>query len=181
MGLRTTFLSGLIMALLTPLAIGVLEKHVPIFGSTEPNIFDQIFVLLMSVSYLIGYSVFMGRACSKFWGDYTQSMVSNLVQGIVAAAIAKVIVAFLIFHFCYMVVLAPPNLLRIFTWSAHYIPMKYLEAPYLWLAEFREAFFWSGLFVIATTAVYVLFVVGSYQKTKFRNRNLRAKGVLPTK
>ena len=41
-GLKSSFLSGLIVALLTPLAIGVVERIIPIFGDTQPTLFDQI-------------------------------------------------------------------------------------------------------------------------------------------
>ena len=61
-GFRGSFISGLITAVITPLAIGVVERRIPVFGSTTPSDFDRIFVFLLAFGFWLGYACFIARA-----------------------------------------------------------------------------------------------------------------------
>lgn len=50
-GLKTSFVSGMVSALFSPVAIGVLEKMIPVFGSTEPTSWDKFFIFLLALGY----------------------------------------------------------------------------------------------------------------------------------
>ena len=70
-GFRGSFISGLITAVITPLAIGVVERRIPVFGSTTPSDFDRIFVFLPAFGFWLGYACFIARAASLYIGPYT--------------------------------------------------------------------------------------------------------------
>ena len=57
-GFKGGFLCGLISAFLTPIAIGVIEKYIPIFGSYDATLYDKFFAFLIAVSFTVGYAFF---------------------------------------------------------------------------------------------------------------------------
>src|SRR5512139_979957 len=109
-GFRGSFISGLVTAMITPVAIGVTEKMIPVFGSSTPTAFDVFFVFLLAFGFSLGYACFIARAASLYIGPYTRSMIRNFVGGIITGAIGKMIIAFIFFHFLYMVVLTEKNI-----------------------------------------------------------------------
>lgn len=173
LGFRSTFFSGLLMALLTPFSMGVLEKMIPVFGSTDLSAFDTFYVLLLTLFYLIGYGVFLGIGVRSFHGDYTHSMVKNLLQGIAMAAALKVIIVFLLFHFIYIKLLTDDHILKIVSYFAKHISMEKLLGPYKWLLEFRSVFLTSAWFVLITTAVWMAVLLGCYISALRRNARMK--------
>lgn len=179
LGFRTTLVSGLVMSLMVPIAIGVLEKNIPIFGSNDPSLFDQIFVLFISVSYMIGYAAFIGWGVTKHKGPYSTMMVKNLLSGVTMAALTKAAIMFVFFNFCYMVLFTQSSLLKIFVFlqniSGSVISHEKLEKAYLWTLEFRDSFLWSAWYVVVTTLLYLAWIYFCYWKTKFNNKKQENK------
>jgi hypothetical protein len=178
-GFRSSFLSGLIMALLTPVAIGVVERYIPVFGSTEPSVFDTVFAFLLAVGYSFGFAVFLASACTKFVGYYTRAMIRNLLGGVVAGAALKAILAFIAFHFLYIVVLTDPNL----HWAAgklysQNLPHGTVLAIYHWVHGFKGVFLTSAWFIAGTTLAYVSIPVAALLLAIQRNRKLIEAGVV---
>lgn len=173
LGFRSTFASGLIMALLTPLSVGVLERMIPIFGSTNPSPFDTFYVMLLTLFYLIGYGFFLGVGVRSFIGDYTHSMVKNLLLGISIAAVLKVVIVFLVFHFIYIVLLTQTRILKVVTYLSQFISIEKLAGPYKWVMEFRPVLITSAWFVVVTTGIWLAVLYGCYLTALRRNSKLR--------
>ena len=173
LGFRSTFFSGLLMALVTPFSMGVLEKMIPVFGSTELSAFDTFYVLLLTLFYLIGYGFFLGIGVRSFHGQYTHAMVKNLLQGIAVAAALKVAIIFLLFHFIYIKLLTENHILKVVSALTKYISIEKLAGPYKWLLEFRPVFLTSAWFVLVTTAIWLAVLIGCYFSAVRRNARLK--------
>ena len=179
LGFKSTFVSGILMSLLTPLAMGVFEKQIPVFGSTAPTTFDQIFIMFMPISYMFGYGGFLGYTCTRFWGEYSHTMVKNLKGGINLSAVLKAGIIFILFNFIYMVLFTKHRLMAIAAFAAKYISFEHIEKPYLWAIDFQPVFRQSAWFVVLSTFVYLVAINGTYYYAVRRNKNLRKAGALP--
>lgn len=178
-GFRSSFLSGLISALLTPFAIGVVERYIPVFGSTSPDTFDMIFAFLLAVGYSLGFAIFLAYACTKFVGTYTRAMTRNLLGGVIAGAVMKAILAFIGFHFLYIVVMTDLNL----QWAAKQLYRLKLSKPsvlavYNWVYGFKGVFLTSAWFVLGITVVFIAIPSVAMLLAVRRNRKLVEAGVV---
>lgn len=173
LGFRSTFASGLVMALLTPLSVGVLEKMIPIFGSATPSPFDTFYVMLLTLFYLIGYGVFLGIGVRSFLGDYTHQMVKNLLLGITIAAALKAVIVFLLFHFIYIKLLTQARIVSCIAYLSQYVSIEKLAGPYKWMMEFRPVFLTSAWFVLITTGIWLAVLYGCYLSALRRNAKLK--------
>lgn len=178
-GFRSSFLSGLISALLTPFAIGVVERYIPVFGSTSPDTFDMLFAFLLAVGYSLGFAIFLAYACTKFVGTYTRAMTRNLLGGVIAGAVMKAILAFIGFHFLYIVVMTDTNL----QWAARQLYRLKLSkasvaAVYHWVHGFKDVFLTSAWFVLGVTIVFIAIPTVAMILAIRRNRKLIEAGVV---
>ncbi|TYO96778.1 hypothetical protein EDC39_11266 [Geothermobacter ehrlichii] len=178
-GFRSSFLSGLISALLTPIAIGVVERYIPIFGDADPSRFDLVFAFMLAVGYSIGFAIFLAYACTKFIGSYTRSMIRNLLGGVVAGSILKAILAFLGFHFLYFVVLSDANMVKgaQLLYKAH-LPRRFVMSAYSWIYDFKPVLLTSAWFVVGVTLVFILIPTVSMVLATIRNRKLIKAGLV---
>ena len=179
LGVKSTLKPGIIMGLLTPLAIGILEEKIPVFGSTNPNLFDRIFVVLVSISYMIGYASFMGWACTKWYGEYSNRMVQTLLRGLQTAAVVKAVLIFFLFNFFYMVFFTKPRLTETFAHLSKYISLDTLTPYYLFCIGFQDCFFWSAWYVLATTVLYMFIIYMTYKVSEKRNNKLLNTDTVP--
>jgi hypothetical protein len=170
-GLKGAFVSGLITALLTPFAIGVIEKKIPVFGSMNPSDFDKFFVFILALSYSIGYGIFIGSAGRYSYGNVTRSMIRNFLGGVMTGAFSKMFVAFIFFHFLYINVLSDTVLESIFSRLYGNISNDYLEPLWYWLYEFREVFIISAWFVVLSTFLFLFVPVIYFMKTYIKKKN----------
>lgn len=177
LGFRSTFASGLVMALLTPITIGVLEKIIPVFGSTTPSAYDNMFVLVLTLFYLIMYACFLGHGVRCYYREYTHQMVKSLLSGIFMAALIKAGIAFILFHFLYIVVLTEHNLVKLVALLSKVISIEKLYGPFKWLMEFRTVFPYSAWFVVLTTLLWLGVIYGSYLSAGRRNARFREAGI----
>ena len=178
-GFRSAFISGLISALLTPFAIGVVERYIPVFGSTTPDTFDMFFVFMLAVGYSLGFAIFLAYACTKFVGTYTRAMIRNLLGGVITGALLKAILAFIGFHFLYIVVMTDSNL----QWGARQLCRLKLSqsavlAVYHWVDGFKEVFLTSAWFVLGVTVVFIAIPIAAMLLAVRRNRKLIEAGVV---
>ncbi len=154
-GFTGGFISGLIVALLTPIAIGVIERYIPIFGSTEPSLWDQGFAFAVSMSFSIGYAAFISRVRGDYVGRASKSAIKNLIGGLATGAILKMIIAFIGFHFMYFKVLEPYTLGPLLMKLHPFIKLPTLEVWFQWLGEFRYVFLISSYWIVFTTALTI--------------------------
>jgi len=178
-GFRSSFLSGLISALLTPVAIGVVEKYIPIFGDGDPTRFDIAFAFMLAVGYSLGFGIFLAFACTKFVGSYTRSMIRNLLGGVVTGSLLKAFISFLGFHFIYFVLLSDANMQKgaQLLYKAH-VPRRFVVSAYSWLYDFKPVFLSSAWFVLIVTLVFILIPTISMFLARLRNRKLIKAGLV---
>ncbi|WP_305047210.1 hypothetical protein [Geoalkalibacter sp.] len=178
-GFRSAFLSGLVTALLAPLAIGVIERHIPVFGSSAPNLFDTLFALLLAVGFSLGYALFLAISCTKFIGHFTRAMVLNLLGGVVSGALLKALVAVIFFHFLYLFVLSDAHL----TWAAlklydTALAPQAVQRIFAWVAEVRATFLTAAWFVVVTTLLFLAIPFAALAFALRRNRRLIEAGLV---
>lgn len=171
-GFRGSFISGLITAMITPLAIGVVERMIPVFGSTSPTTFDKCFIFLLAFGFTLGYACFIARASSLYIGSYTRSMIRNFVGGVITGAVCKMLIAFIFFHFLYMVVLTENHVIRILLRVRKYMEMETFIAVYQWIMEFRPVLLTASYLIVATTTVFVILPLVAMILVSMRNRRL---------
>jgi hypothetical protein len=171
-GFRGSFVSGLITALIMPVAIGVTEKMIPVFGSSSPTAFDVFFVFLLAFGFSLGYACFISRAASMYIGPYTRSMIRNFVGGVITGAIGKMIIAFIFFHFMYMVVLTEKHVAWVLLRFRGRAGMDTLNAIYRWVIEFKPVFITASYLVVVTTLVYIAIPLVAMSLAAARNRKL---------
>ena len=154
-GFKGGFVCGLISAMLTPLAIGVFELYIPIFGTRDPSVFDRVFAFLLAISFTIGYSFFFAGLGKYYIGEISKAAIKNLIGGVLTGAILKLVIAFLAFHFIYFVVLEPHTFARWLLKLDRFVKYETLNRFYQWMGIFRPVFLTSSYFVAFTTAIMI--------------------------
>ena len=174
LGFRQTIVAGLVTGCLTPFAMGVLEKMIPVFGSTETSAFDEFYIFLLTLSYQIGYACFLGYAATRFYGSYTRVMVKFLLLGIYTASFFKTILLYILFNYIYMAVLTEQHILLVLSYFKTVSFLQpHLYPTYKWLAEFRNVFPLSANFVALTTVMYCVVIATCYVRTVKRNARVK--------
>lgn len=171
-GFRGSFISGLITAMIVPVAIGVVERMIPVFGSTSPTTFDKLFVFLLAFGFTLGYSCFIARAASLYIGPYTRSMIRNFIGGVVIGAVGKMIIAFIFFHFLCMVVLTRKHVILLLLRFRKYMEIETLISIYRWTMEFRPVLLTSSYLIVVTTSIFIAMPLMAMLFVSFRNRRL---------
>lgn len=179
-GFRGSFISGLITALITPLAIGVVERQIPVFGSTAPSLFDRFFVFMLAFGFWLGYSCFIARAASLYIGPYTRSMIRSFVGGVIVGAIGKMVIAFIAFHFLYMVLLSKNHVLQLLLMLGKHLKTDSFIAIYGWIMDFRPVLIVSAYLIVLSTIVFVTIPLVAMRIASLRNRRLeKIKAISP--
>lgn len=154
-GFKGGLISGLVSTLLSPFAIGVMEKYIPIFGDTNPTLFDAIFAFFLSISFTLGYAIFYGSLGKYYVGAVSKAAIKNLLSGLASGAILKMFIAFVGFHFLYFKVLEPSRLEKLLQYFQNVLEYNVLNAIYVWLVEFRPVFLTASYLVVFTTMLMV--------------------------
>lgn len=178
-GVRSSLVSGMISAVLTPIAIGVLERHIPIFGDSSPTFLDQSAALLLAVSFYVGYAIFIAKSTTCYIGEYTRSMVRNLLGGMTLGSTIKAVAVFLAFQTLYFYGLKDKYL----AWIASQffrLRLKHETAVkvFIWMQGFRETLLTSANFVVLTTLIFTVIPWIAYLYAKFRNKKLIEAGIV---
>jgi hypothetical protein len=171
-GFRASLISGLITAIIMPVAIGVTERMIPVFGSSSPTAFDVFFVFLLAFGFSLGYACFIARAASLYIGPYTRSMIRNFVGGVITGAIGKMTIGFIFFHFMYLVVLTERNVAWLLLKLKGKASKETLSNIYLWVMDFRPVFITSAYLLVITTVVFIAIPLIAMFLASVRNRKL---------
>jgi len=171
-GFRGSFISGLVTAMITPVAIGVTEKMIPVFGSSTPTAFDVFFVFLLAFGFSLGYACFIARAASLYIGPYTRSMIRNFVGGVITGAIGKMIIAFIFFHFLYMVVLTEKHIAWLLLKFRGKASINTINAVFRWILEFKPVLITASYLVVIITLVFIAIPLIAMSLAAARNRKL---------
>jgi hypothetical protein len=178
-GAKSSFASGMIMAILAPVAIGVFEHYIPIFGDPDPTWFDIFCAALLAMGFALGYALLMAKVATRFIGPYTRGMVVNLIGGTFIGAIGKAIFAMLAYHFLRYIVLTDKNLV----WAVlklHDAKVKpgTLAELYYGAMGFKGVLLSSAYFIQTGTAIFIFIPSVALTYTYFRNRRLIAAGIV---
>lgn len=171
-GFKGGFISGMISALLTPFAIGVVERYIPIFGTYETSLFDRIFAFAIALSFTLGYAFFFANLGKYYIGGITKSAIKNLLGGVVTGATLKMFIAFMGFHFIYFVLLDPHRLADWLLKLSGTLKHETLNGIYLWLLEFRPVFLTSAYFVVFTTVLMIVIPIIGIMKGARKTRKI---------
>ncbi|ANA41775.1 hypothetical protein A2G06_16690 (plasmid) [Geobacter anodireducens] len=178
-GFRSSFASGMISALLTPVAIGAIERYIPIFGNADPNIIDKFSAVLLALCFSIGYAAFIAKSSTSYIGEYTRSMVRNLLGGMAFGAFLKAVIVFIAFHTIYFYLFTDKNILWI-TSKFYYVKMsaERVAGIYYWVQGFKSIFLTSAYFVLISTIIFVAIPFAAYFWASLRNRRLIKAGII---
>lgn len=178
-GFRSSFVSGMVSALLTPVAIGAIERYIPIFGNPDPNLFDMASALLLALCFSIGYAAFIAKSATQYIGEYTKAMVRNLLGGMFFGAVLKAILVVIAFQSIYFFVLTDKAILWV-TSRFYYVKMsaEQVAGIYYWIQGFKEIFLTSSTFVVMSTLLFVLIPFGAHYWASLRNKRLVKAGII---
>jgi len=166
-----------VSVLFTPLAIGVVEKHVPVFmGDGRADWFDTLLVFALALSFTIGYAVFLARLGRYYRAPFTKWMIRSFLGGVYASAAVKVVFAMVLFHFLALLVCEPARAAAFVLTFRGWVSWDTLQGWYEFLVGFREVFILSAWFIAATTLLYVAAPLASISWAGWRQRRMEAGG-----
>jgi hypothetical protein len=174
-GFKGSFISGLVSAFLAPFAIGVMEKMIPVFGDAEPTAFDKAFVFLIALSFSIGYAVFTGGMGRYYAGNFTRVMIRSFVSGTIVGAVLKMILAFILFHFLYLVVLTEGRIAAFLSIFRSWAAPGTMEQVHSWIVDFKPVLLISAWFIVLTTVIFIMVPVISIGITLYKERKTSLK------
>ncbi|MDQ5987098.1 MAG: hypothetical protein CSYNP_02835 [Syntrophus sp. SKADARSKE-3] len=175
-GFISTLNSALFSFILTPVAIGVLERLIPVFGSTEPSVVDQILVFMLAISFSVGYAIFLGRLGTYFRGPYTRAMIKNFFGGVAASAFLKIVIALALFHYLAFVVLDRQRVGMFLLNFESTVGTDRLAEWFVWIMSFKKVFLISAWFITATTCMYVFVPAISILRKILKERQIIKHG-----
>ena len=168
-GFKTSLKSGLVLAMLTPVAVGVMERLIPIFGDKEPTLFDMCFALLLSFGFPLLLALFIAQSTAKHRAGYTRKMVKAFMSGMAQGTALKAALIFILFHFVYIVVLTNDNILKaLMRLEKIHVSVERLAGWAQWIMDAREVLLTSAWIVVGTSVLAVALPYGSFYRTKFR-------------
>lgn len=171
-GFKAAFVGGLLMALLTPFAVGVIEKMIPIFGSKNPSLFDEIYAFLLAISFSLGYGIFLASLRSCYVGVVSKGMITNLFSGLSLGAILKFFIILLLFNYIY-ITLTPVHVYKILLFVHKFFSSANLQPAYNWILSFRQVFPVSV--VLVGIASFLLISIPTVTLVIYTYKNRRIK------
>jgi len=171
-GFKAAFLSGMVSALLTPFAFGVIQRYIPIFGSYEPSLFDRIFALVLATSFSVAYAIFLASTGRYYIATISKAAIRGLLSGFIVGALLKMVIIFILFHTIYFYFLSQDFLARNLIRLRPFIKYLTLERIYTFLMGFKSVFLVSSYFVIFTTLLMIGIPLGSILISSRRTRAL---------
>ncbi len=174
MGVRNGFLNGFITALLTPLAFGVLDKMIPLFGDKQLTTFDEIYAFLLAMGFSLGIAIFLSSLHKCFVGTVSKGMILNLFGGMFTGITVKVSIVFLFYNWLF-IYLSPEHVYKALLFIHKYIPKANLIPAYHWILEFRNVFPESVVFIALTSFLMIILPLLTLAVTSIHNRVRKEK------
>lgn len=168
-GIKSSFYSGLIVAILTPFAMGVVEKMIPIFGDDVPSVFGQFYAVLLALGYTLGFALFLSTLKSCYVGNISKAMIRNLLGGVITGAVAKTFLAVVVFHFIYLS-LTPERVMFCLNIFKNLLSPQKMNSAYYWILNFKPLFLTSSWVVIFSTVVFIAIPVITIVSISIKNR-----------
>jgi len=169
-GLKAAWADTLVNLIFTPISVGVFDRVVPIFGTYDPTIVDQLFSLMIGLSYTLGINILLAfnlGAC--YFGKVCRNAIWQLYGGFVVGSFLKMLMIFFIFHFLYWRI--TPELLSQLLTSIYLVVHGMFTAAqwdklFYWFVDMRNLLFKSGIFIVVSTVIclalpFASFLLGS--------------------
>jgi hypothetical protein len=99
-------------------------------------------------------------------------MIRNFVWGVITGAASKMIIAFIFFHFLYMVVFTRDHMIRLLLVFRKYMGTETFISVYRWMMEFRPVFITASYLIVLTTFVFISLPLITMAFVSRRNRRL---------
>jgi hypothetical protein len=154
-GFKSVIASALVSIFFTPVFIGVIEKHIPIFGSYDPSLADKVFAFILTAVFTLGYSLFLATKTPRYYiPNICRSAINLLLSGMVVAALLKMVIALVLYHTLWAI---PDETLA--SWLLHlkgHVSLEKINVTYLWMVNFKPALLKSSLLVMLMTVLMIL-------------------------
>ncbi len=154
-GFKSVIASALVSILFSPIFIGVMERHIPIFGSYDPSLADKTFAFILTAVFTLGYSLFLATKTPRYYiPNVCRSAINLLLSGMTVAAVVKMAIALVLYHTLWAI---PDGTLA--GWLLHfqgYISLETINTIYLWMVNFKPVLLTSSYFVVLMTFLMVL-------------------------
>ncbi len=171
-GILESLKSGLITVLFTPIAFGVINKIVPIFGEADPSAFDKVFAFFLAMSLTIAYAFVLVSITQRYIFPFTKKIIKNFLQGVMIGKILITVVAFFFYHWLYIKVLSEDNILFVLRLFKSFMGSDKLNAAYNWIMEFKPVLLTSAWFIVLTTVIFISIPLISIVITMRKNKQL---------
>lgn len=174
-GVKTAFIGGLVGGFLTPLAIGVLEKHIPMFGSYNPTLIDKLLALFLAVGFSLMICFLLLSLGKHYVGSMTKNAIRQLLSGIVAGMGLKVVFFLILYHGIFYI-LEPNSFARLLVKYGSFLSTDSKVAVFRALVGFRPIFLTSAYFILVVSILSVVIsVVFIFYKGKVVGRQRKLK------
>ncbi len=175
-GFRNGLLNGLIAALLTPVAIGVFEKIIPIFGDKQLSLFDEIYAFLLAVGFSLGFAIFLSSLHKCYVGTISKGMIRNLFGGMFTGIILKVFFVTILYNWIF-VALTPERVYSALLFFHKFLPKANFVPAYEWILKFKVVLPESVVFIALTSMLVVLIPTITLIITSVHNRIRKEKSL----
>jgi hypothetical protein len=169
-GFKGAAVSAFISIFLAPFFIAVVEKYIPIFGSSEFTLFDQFFALALAVSFSLGYSLIMASVGKYYIGNLPRKTTNWLMLGLTTAGILKIVVAFVLYNSIYVLVLDETRISKFLLSFERFVSYESLNKIYKILMNIKPLLLTSANFIILSSLLMItipwLFIWIASRKTK---------------
>jgi len=149
-GLKTSSISAVITAILSPFMLGAYNGIIPVFGSYEPRIFGRVYILVLTTAFPASCTMVIFNVLRKVhFGKITGKAVGRFTAGFTAGYIISLAALFIIIHIVYYNYLTPEALLNLF----YRIPrlIRPNHAVYGWIMRFSGSFITCAYFQAAVS------------------------------
>ena len=165
--------SGLLSLLLTPVAFGVIERAVPIFGDPDPSVFDKVFSFILALSFTIGYALLLMNITRRYVYPFTKRIIKNFLCGVIGGKLFITGVAFFLYHYLYIKVLTEDNVAHVLSMFRFLAGAGKLQAIHACIMEFRQVLLTSAWFIVLTAMIFISIPLIGIAITIHRNKPLK--------
>lgn len=181
-GIKSSILSGLVLALTTPLMMAAGDKLLPVFGDRELTFFDRIFSVLITIAFPVSFALFIFVVLTRSYaGNITRKAINSLAGSLSAGNIGMALLISLLYHYISLIFLSSDNVISAIKRvnGIFFVPSLNIDwnGIYWWIMDMKAVLIPSSYFIAFVNLLFVgivsLAVVIGRQKTKIRKEFLR--------
>ncbi|MDH5543765.1 MAG: hypothetical protein OEY64_12485 [Nitrospinota bacterium] len=154
MAFSSAIKNGMIGILFTPLAVGVIDRLIPVFGDETPTTFDKGFVIVLALSHTMLDGIVIASMSQYYVGNITRRIIKSIISSTLTGAFLTILFTVILYGYLYNIILEPEMMKTILT--RHFGFMKYgtLESIYLHLFDLRSVLFESAILIVIAKFIY---------------------------